>query len=153
MVLRTEPTIELVGPTGGKPSDLAAATARNRTIIEASTLADWTPRVRTGLDGDGPGTPLLGCDEVSTPPEFAGLGVSSVLTVNLRGTLADPAAVGVLAGSDLRVRLPLHPLPHQHPVGDVAADGPSRGSHPDRPPRLRHDARHALRLRDAQGGG
>lgn len=101
VVVRTEPALGYVGPAGGSADDLAAATARNREITETSTLADWTPQVHDAADGTGASAPLLTCGDVSTPPEFAGLGFSSVLTVDLDGTLAAPPAVGVLAGSDL----------------------------------------------------
>jgi hypothetical protein len=99
VVVRTEPTLDYVTPSGGSAEDVAAATARNRQIVEASTLGDWLPQVHT--DGSGTGTPLLDCADVSMPPEYAGLGFSSVLTVGLAGPLADHHAVGVLAGSDL----------------------------------------------------
>jgi hypothetical protein len=101
VVVRTEPAIAFVSPDGGSPEDMAAAVRRNREIVETSTLADWTPRLREGDESTGASEPLLGCADVSSPPEFAGLGFSSVLTVDLAGTLADPHAVGVLAGSDL----------------------------------------------------
>ncbi len=101
IVVRTEPSLGYVAPTGGSAEDLAAATARNRTIIETSSLADWVPATHAAADGSGLTAPLLGCGDISSPPEFAGLGFSSVVTVDLDGPLAAPHAVGVLAGSEL----------------------------------------------------
>lgn len=101
IVVRTEPSLGYTFPAGGSPEDSAAATARNREIIEASSLADWVPSTHAAADGSGAAAPLLGCGDISAPPEFAGLGFSSVVTVDLEGPLADPHAVGVLAGSDL----------------------------------------------------
>ncbi len=95
-------TRRLVSEGGGANEGLvAAATARNREIIEASSLSDWVPSTHAAADGSGTAAPLLGCDDISAPPEFAGLGFSSVVTVDLAGSLTAPHAVGVLAGSDL----------------------------------------------------
>jgi hypothetical protein len=101
VVVRSDAALPYVGPTGGSSEDFATATARNREIIVRSTLADWVPQLHDAADGTGSTQPLLDCADVSTPPEFAGLGFSSILTVDLDGTLSAPAAAGVLAGSDL----------------------------------------------------
>ena len=87
-------------PTDDSAAAYAAATARNRELIEATTLADWLPQLLPGTDGRDT-EPLLGCDDISAPPEFSGLGFSSVLTVDPDAPLTDLDAVGVQAGSDV----------------------------------------------------
>lgn len=72
----------------------AEATARNRELIERSTLANWLPTV----DGEDL---LLGCDDVSSPLEFSGLSTLTVATVPVGGDLVPDSAAAVVAGGDL----------------------------------------------------
>ncbi|MFP5489457.1 MAG: beta-propeller domain-containing protein, partial [Acidimicrobiia bacterium] len=76
----------------------------NRELVQTSTLDDWLPDyVLSGPNGSTTG-PLLGCDRIHHPAEFAGFDMVSVLDLDLGEGLAaavdGPAAdaVGVLAG-------------------------------------------------------
>ena len=75
------------------------AEQRNREIIEESTLENWVPYYVMN-DGKGrlisEGT-LLDCDRAHHPVEFAGLGMLSVITIDLEKGLGIEDAVGVLA--------------------------------------------------------
>ena len=82
----------------------ADAERSNRSLVESSTLADWLPDYRlTGPDGAVRTGPLLDCQRVHHPAEFAGFDMVSVLDLDLGAGLAAAAdgitadAVGVLA--------------------------------------------------------
>ncbi|CAN5515916.1 hypothetical protein BH20ACT2_BH20ACT2_05720 [soil metagenome] len=80
----TEPTLE----------SAAASHARNRDLVARSRIQDWIPRARRG----GTDEALLDCTRISAPPEFSGLGMLSVLTLDPSGPLDPDGAVGILGG-------------------------------------------------------
>ena len=73
----------------------------NRQVIAESTVEQWLPAFTLETpDGDPSGGLLLPCDAVDAPTEFAGFGVTSVLTIDLTSGLADNEtedSVGILA--------------------------------------------------------
>ena len=103
VVLRSDPTLPFVSPTVWDEADVQATTATNLEVVATSTAEDWLPHwsstdETTGATDEGL---LLGCDDVRHPPEFSGLGVLSVLTVDMGGTLSPDGATGVLAGGEV----------------------------------------------------
>jgi hypothetical protein len=86
VVLSSQPSgIEFTYPQSDDPDALAAAEEANRDAIRRTTLADWLPRYRVrGADGaESAARPLVPCDEVRRPRQFAGLGALTVLTIDL----------------------------------------------------------------------
>lgn len=78
-------------PTGTSSAALAEAVARNKELVGRSTAASWLPRVtlrnrRTGATEEHP---LVQCRAVRRPGAFSGLGLLTVLTLDLERGL-DP---------------------------------------------------------------
>jgi hypothetical protein len=105
VVVRTEAGINVPWEyprTGSLRAERAALDA-NRALIESSTAEDWLPYyVHERADGTGDEGILLACNRVAHPDEYAGLGILSVLTVDLAtGALVPgPEATGILAAGD-----------------------------------------------------
>lgn len=75
----------------------------NRALITGSTAEDWLPYfVHETADGDEHEDVLLACNRITRPEDFAGLGVLSVLTVDLGTGSLRPGeeATGLLAAGD-----------------------------------------------------
>ncbi|HSO01323.1 MAG TPA: beta-propeller domain-containing protein, partial [Gaiellaceae bacterium] len=72
-------------PTTGTKEDIAAATRRNRTVVASSRVASWLPTYRIKRAGAkaGPARPLVQCRHVRRTASFSGLGMLTVLTVDL----------------------------------------------------------------------
>ncbi|MBT8215610.1 MAG: benzoate transporter [Acidimicrobiia bacterium] len=84
---------------GGLLAEIRAKNA-NRAIIDASTLENWIPYyVLEEADGSTSDGLLIDCHDAYHPQEFAGLGMLTIVTVDLSDGLA-PDAVGVLAEGD-----------------------------------------------------
>ncbi len=84
---------------GGLLAEIKAKNA-NREIINASTLENWIPYyVLEEADGTTSDGLLIDCNDAYRPQEFAGLGMLTVVTVDLSKGLK-PEAVGVLAEGD-----------------------------------------------------
>ncbi|MBT8193362.1 MAG: beta-propeller domain-containing protein [Acidimicrobiia bacterium] len=84
---------------GGLLAEIKAKNA-NRDIIDASTLENWIPYyVLEEADGTTSDGLLIDCADAYRPQEFAGLGMLTVVTVDLSEGL-EPDAVGVLAEGD-----------------------------------------------------
>jgi hypothetical protein len=105
VVVRTEAGVNVPWEyprTGSLRAERAALDA-NRALIESSTAEDWLPYyVHERADGTGDEGILLACNRVAHPDEYAGLGILSVLTVDLAtGALVPGAeATGILAAGD-----------------------------------------------------
>ncbi|MPZ88452.1 MAG: benzoate transporter [Nitriliruptorales bacterium] len=87
--------------TGGLRAE-REATERNREVIRSSAVEDWLPW-SVVEDGDGRAVsegPLLDCERVRHPQEFAGLATLSVLTVDPDGPLEPGEAAGVVADGE-----------------------------------------------------
>ncbi len=105
VVVRTQAGINLpwaYPQTGGLRGNRVALAA-NRELIEDSEVEDWLPYfVHETADGDVDEGLLLACDRVAHPEEFSGLGLLSVLTVDLDSGSLEPGrdGVGILASGD-----------------------------------------------------
>ena len=104
VVVRTEQgNLPWVHPEGSGIRAERAALEANRDLIRASVAEDWLPwYVHETVDGRETEGPLLACNRIAHPEEFSGLGVLSVLTVDLAtgGLRPGPEALGLLAGGD-----------------------------------------------------
>ena len=103
LVVSSAPTnLPFVYPETGKRADLAAAKRRNRAVIRASKLDNWIPvyTVHEELTGRTTTRPLLGCPDVRHPAEFSGLGMLSVLTIDLTQGIEPVDTDAVMASGD-----------------------------------------------------
>ena len=104
VVVRTEQgNLPWVHPEGSGIRAERAALEANRDLIRASVAEDWLPWYEhETVDGRETEGPLLACNRIAHPEEFSGLGVLSVLTVDLAtgGLRPGPEALGLLAGGD-----------------------------------------------------
>lgn len=81
--------------------DEERALAANREVVQSSPIEDWLPRrFDEGADGEfGPIAAALDCTTVAAPAEDAGLGISWIASVDMRGAAGgDAAAVNGAAG-------------------------------------------------------
>ena len=81
--------IPLTQPADGSPAAEAAAERANRRAVQRARAAAWLPRMRvrdaeTGIVSTGP---AVGCGAVSRPTRFAGVGMLTVLTMDVPGGL------------------------------------------------------------------
>ena len=104
LVVSSTPTnLPFVYPETGKRRDIAAAERRNRAVIRASTLDNWLPvyRVHEAVTGRTTTKSLLGCPRVRHPAEFSGLGLLSVLTLDLAQGIEPVDTDAVMAGGEM----------------------------------------------------
>lgn len=92
--------LPLAAPANGTPEAAAAALARNRAIVRSSRIRSWLPSyVVRGRRGETlVRRPLVQCRNVRRPASYSGLGLLTVLTVDLRKGLAPIDSDSVLAG-------------------------------------------------------
>ena len=85
VVLRTFPEVKVEQPAGGSKDDLRAAEERNEKTVARAGLAAWLPRyeLRTRKTGRVKRAFLSNCRSVSRPAKFSGLGLVTVLTLDL----------------------------------------------------------------------
>ncbi len=74
-------------------------TAANQRVIDRAELDAWLPRYQLQRDGRTSGG-RVGCDAVSTPAEFSGAALLTVLTLDLAGPLGSGDPVSVAADGD-----------------------------------------------------
>ena len=104
IVLRSEPVgLDFVWPEGGGLRAEREATERNRAVIRNSTIDNWLPAyVRS--DGDGNVLDegrMLACEHVHAPDVYAGLGLTTVLSVDMGGAFVPRGASAVVSGGDM----------------------------------------------------
>jgi hypothetical protein len=101
VVVQTQPDLPFVMPDGQRDED--AATEENRRIVRDASPQDWLPqRVARSEDGTGSRTPLLDCADVTHPTDPAGIGVLTVVTLDLDDAAAPMTdRVAVAADGDL----------------------------------------------------
>jgi len=90
--------LPFVQPQDGTKEALAAATRRNRTVLAASRVGSWLPSYqikRAGVKA-GQKRALVQCRHVRKPQAFSGLGLLTVLTVDLAKGLEPVDSVGVM---------------------------------------------------------
>ena len=82
--------LPFVTPAESTPAATAAALARNRAVVKTSRLGSWIPSYRVkGRRGETLARrPLVQCRNVRHPAVYSGLGLLTVLTVDLRKGLA-----------------------------------------------------------------
>ena len=85
-------------PDGTSKDELAAATRANRAVLAASRAQSWLPSYRLRRAGRkaGPQRPLVQCRHVRRAPAFSGLGMLTVLTVDLAKGLEPVDSTAVL---------------------------------------------------------
>ncbi|MGA8116935.1 MAG: beta-propeller domain-containing protein, partial [Actinocatenispora sp.] len=93
IVVSSVPHLDFPPPRAGESaSDL---TARNRRIVQHSTVQDWLPRYRLERDGrstDG----RVPCPAVEHPAEYSATAMLTVLTVDLKRALDDGSPLTVV---------------------------------------------------------
>ena len=101
IVITAQPTgLEWAYPEGGGLLAEIRAKNANRAIIDASTIENWIPYyVLEEADGSTTDGLLIDCQDAYHPQEFSGLGMLTIVTVDLSEGL-QPDAVGVLAEGD-----------------------------------------------------
>jgi hypothetical protein len=82
--------------------DEESALERNKEIIAESTVEDWLPRwFEEEVDGAfGPMAPVLPCERVAAPAEFAGLGITWIGSIDVDGDGAPVGSAGVVSTGD-----------------------------------------------------
>ena len=82
--------------------DEESALARNKEIISESTVEDWLPRwFDEDADGGfGPMAQVLPCETVAAPPDFAGLGLTWIGSVDLGGDGTPIGSAGIVSTGD-----------------------------------------------------
>ncbi len=90
-------------PASTTKEGLAAATERNRAIVGSSRLATWLPsyRISRPRAGRGKARPLVQCRNVRRPAAFSGLGMLTVLTIDLAKGLEPVHSAAVM--TDARI--------------------------------------------------
>lgn len=81
--------------------DEERALARNKQIIAESTAEDWMPRWFDELDDGSFGdmSQALDCSTVAAPDRYAGLGISWIASVPMRGTGQPVGSAGIVSNS------------------------------------------------------
>ncbi|MBA2460776.1 MAG: beta-propeller domain-containing protein [Actinobacteria bacterium] len=90
-------------PKSSTPAALAAARERNQAIVASSKVGSWLPSYQIKRPGRAATArrPLVQCRKVRRPPEFSGLGMLTVLTVDLAKGLEPVSSVAVM--TDARI--------------------------------------------------
>jgi uncharacterized secreted protein with C-terminal beta-propeller domain len=85
-------------PDAGTPEALAAATKHNRAVVASSRVASWLPTYKIRRAGYKAGKPhaIVQCRNVRRPVGFSGLGMLTVLTVDLTKGLEPVDSVAVM---------------------------------------------------------
>ena len=82
--------LQFRAPADGTTAERAAAVARNRAVVRSSRIGSWLPSYRVkGRRGETLSRhPLVQCANVRRPAAYSGLGLLTVLTIDLRKGLA-----------------------------------------------------------------
>jgi Beta propeller domain len=83
--------------------DEERALERNQQIIAESSVEDWLPRWfdEAGDGTFGPMQPILDCNTVAAPDDFAGLGLTWIASVDLLGDATPVGSAGVVSTGDI----------------------------------------------------
>lgn len=93
--------VAFTSPDGSGSRAEVRAIEANIDAVRATRAEDWLPQVRTVQANGRPGDarPLVGCDSIGVPVEFAGFGSVVVSTLEMDTAQLDAdASVGVMAG-------------------------------------------------------
>ncbi len=90
-------------PAASTSAALASARDHNQAVVQSSGLGSWLPTYRITRAGRPAqaARPLVQCRNVEHPPGFSGLGMLTVLTVNLAKSLDPVDSIGVM--TDARI--------------------------------------------------
>lgn len=90
-------------PTGATPEALDAARRHNQAVVASSGLASWLPQYRIARPGRpaARARPLVQCRHVSRPAAFSGVGMLTVLTIDLAKGLEPVDSVALM--TDARI--------------------------------------------------
>lgn len=82
--------------------DEQSALERNREIIAGSSIDDWLPRRfdESADGGFGPMTPVLACEDVAAPGQFAGLGLTWIASLDVQGDGTPVGSAGIVSTGD-----------------------------------------------------
>jgi uncharacterized secreted protein with C-terminal beta-propeller domain len=99
-VSQTPQRLGFRGPDEPTQDSVAAAAKANRGVVASSKVGSWLPRFAVrGRRGETlVRKPLVGCRDVRRPAVYSGLGMLTVLTIDLRKGLAPVDTDAVLAG-------------------------------------------------------
>src|SRR6478609_5512534 len=88
-------------PAGTSPADIDASTAANRQVVASSRATSWLPTYRLARPGGATGAtrPLVQCRNVRRPASFSGLGMMTVLTIDVDRGLEPVDSIGVMTGA------------------------------------------------------
>ena len=83
--------------------DEDSALERNKEIIAESTVEDWLPRwFDEDAEGSfGPMSQVLPCETVAAPPDFAGLGLTWIGSIDLDGDGTPIGSAGIVSTGDI----------------------------------------------------
>jgi hypothetical protein len=95
VVVRSVPHLGFVYPDGVR-SDREAL-ARNRAIVNESSISDWLPRFELARDGRRQSGQLVDCAAVSRPASYTGAAMLTVLTIDLTNELTSGDPVSIVA--------------------------------------------------------
>jgi uncharacterized secreted protein with C-terminal beta-propeller domain len=95
--------LPFVQPQSSSADALASAAARNRSVLAGSKASSWLPSYRIKRQGKAasPARALVQCRDVRRPPVFSGLGMLTVLTVDLSKGLEPVDSTAVM--TDARI--------------------------------------------------
>ena len=96
-------TLQFEQPSGSTDAALATARTHNRAVVRSSRLRSWLPTYRIKRAGRPAqaARPLVQCRNVEHPRSFSGLGMLTVLTVDLAKGLVPVDSVSVM--TDARI--------------------------------------------------
>ncbi|HYN34265.1 MAG TPA: beta-propeller domain-containing protein, partial [Ilumatobacteraceae bacterium] len=82
--------------------DEESALERNKQIIAESNVDDWLPREfdEAGDGSFGPMSAAIACENVAAPGEFAGLGVTWIASIDVRGDATPVGSAGIVSTGD-----------------------------------------------------
>ena len=113
--------------------DEERALERNQQIIERVAVEDWLPRWfdEAGDGSFGPMQPILDCNTVAAPDEFAGLGLTWIASVDMLADATPVGSAGIVSTGDTVYSSPTTSTSRTHELGlAVPADAGRRRGRP-----------------------
>lgn len=94
--------LPFVQPSGTTSEELAATTARNRDVVASSRVESWLPSYRITRAGVTTNArPLVQCRHVRRPHDFSGLGMLTVLTIDLSKGIQPVSSVALMTDAKI----------------------------------------------------